>query len=227
MSAIAIITARGGSKRIPRKNIKPFMGRPMLAYAISAARESGLFDEIMVSTEDEEIAAVARANGADVPFMRSARTAGDYATTFDVLEEVLARYASAGREFDVTCCIYPCVPFLRGSTLCKAADLLGPKVNAVLPVCRYPVPIEWAMIVSDGELKPRDQESLKIRSQDLTPKYYDVGMFYFVRSAVLLQEKTLIPAPTAAFEIDALECQDIDTPEDWSFAETKYRLLNA
>lgn len=227
MSAIAIITARGGSKRIPRKNIKPFMGRPMLAYAIAAARESGLFDEIMVSTEDEEIAAIAKANGAAVPFMRSARTADDHATTFDVLEEVLTLYASNGREFDVTCCIYPCVPFLQGGTLCKAAGLLGPKMNAVLPVCRYPVPVEWAMVVSDGELKPRDPEALKIRSQDLTPTYYDAGMFYFVRTAVLLREKTLIPASTAAFEIDASECQDIDTPEDWASAETKYRLLNA
>ena len=125
MSLLAIITARGGSKRIPRKNVKPFMGRPMLAYALAAARECALFDEIMVSTDDDEIAALARAEGAAVPFRRSAATSGDLATTDAVLREVLDAYAARGRSFDAFCCLYPCVPLLTGALLHEAGARQG------------------------------------------------------------------------------------------------------
>lgn len=223
MSVIAIITARGGSKRIPKKNIKEFYGKPMLAYAIEAAKGAGIFDEIMVSTDSEGIADVARKYGANVPFMRSEKTANDFATTFDVLEEVINEYKKQGKSFDELCCIYPCVPFLTSKSLSAAYKTMNDvKADALQPVCRYPVPVEWAMKIEDGLLIPNDREALKIRSQDLTPKYYDVGMFYFCRTDVMLSERTLVPQKTSGYIIDESECQDIDTPDDWKMAEKKY-----
>lgn len=226
MSIIAIITARGGSKRIPKKNIKEFMGKPMLAYAIEAAKGAGVFDEIMVSTDSEEIAEVARKYGAAVPFMRSEKTANDFATTYDVLEEVLAEYKKTGKEFDSLCCIYPCVPFLTSETLKKAFEQFSNgNNNALQPVCAFPSPIEWAMRLKDGLLVPDCPEKLTIRSQDLQKAYFDVGMFYFCKTQVMLNEKTLVPSKTVGYVIDETECQDIDTIDDWRIAERKYKLL--
>ena len=133
-SSIAIITARGGSKRIPRKNIKEFCGKPIISYSIEAALQSGLFEEVMVSTDDEEIAAVARAAGAQVPFMRSSASAGDYASTDDVLLEVLMAYREQGREFDTFCCLYPTAPFVTAGKLRTAMELLE-KADIRLLVC--------------------------------------------------------------------------------------------
>lgn len=227
MSIIAIITARGGSKRIPKKNIKEFMGRPMLAYAVDAAKGSGIFDEIMVSTDDGEIAETARKCGASVPFMRSERTSSDYAITYDVLEEVLEEYRKLGREFDGLCCIYPCVPFLKAVSLRDAYGLMKSKgANAVMPVCRYPVPVEWAMRMNGGVLAADDVEKQKIRSQDLQPAWFDAGMFYFYRTETFLKERTTLFPDTLGYAIDESECQDIDTPEDWKMAEMKYRILH-
>ena len=226
MKTIAIITARGGSKRIPKKNIKEFMGKPMLAYAIGAAKKSELFDMVMVSTDDKEIAGVAKNYGAEVPFMRSTKTSSDYAITYDVLEEVLTEYKKLNIGFDMVCCIYPCVPFLTADSLRKAYNqMLSDSNDAIMPVCKYPVPIEWAMIISEGKLVPNDRAAQLIRSQDLVPKYYDVGMFYFCRISALLEHKTLVPPNTGAYIIDETECQDIDTMEDWKYAELKYKIL--
>lgn len=226
MSIIAIITARGGSKRIPKKNIKDFYGKPMLAYAIEAAKKSGIFDEIMVSTDSTEIANVAKQCGASVPFMRSAKTSDDYATTYDVLEEVIARYKEAGKSYDYVCCIYPCVPFLSSMTLQNAySQMKNSMANAIIPVCKYPAPIEWAMRLDDGFLNPDDASKLVIRSQDLKPAFFDVGMFYFCNVNALLAEKTLIPQETQGYVIDENECQDIDTLDDWKMAELKFKLL--
>lgn len=228
MSMIAIITARGGSKRIPKKNIKEFYGKPMLAYAIEAAKGAGIFDEIMVSTDSEEIADVAKKYGALVPFMRSECTSNDFATTYDVIEEVLTEYKKAGKVFDELCCIYPCVPFLTSKSLCDAYKFMKESGgDALQPVCKYPVPIEWAMKIQNGILVPNDREAQKIRSQDLTPKYYDAGMFYFCKTDVMINERTLIPSNTSGYVIDESECQDIDTPDDWKMAEMKYKLLHA
>lgn len=228
MSVIAIITARGGSKRIPKKNIKEFFGKPMLAYAIEAAKGAGIFDEIMVSTDSEEIAEAARKYGANVPFMRSEKTASDFATTFDVLEEVINEYKKQGKSFDELCCIYPCVPFLKAESLKNAYELMAKKnANAIMPVCKYPVPVEWAMKIENGFLIPNDKAALTIRSQDLTPKYFDVGMFYFCKKEIMLKEKILVPTKTSGYIIDETECQDIDTPDDWKMAEMKYKLLHA
>lgn len=223
---IAIITARGGSKRIPRKNIKDFFGKPMLSYAINACKESEVFSDIMVSTDCEEIAAVAKEYGANVPFMRSEKTSDDFANTCDVLEEVINTYKNKGQEFRYLCCIYPCAPFLSGQTLKEAyTQLISGDNDALQPVCRFQIPIEWAMKIENGYLVPNDREAQLIRSQDLIPKYYDAGMFYFIKTSVLLKEKTLIPAKTIAYVMNEKEVQDIDTIEDWEMAELKYKLL--
>lgn len=226
MSIIAIITARGGSKRIPKKNIKEFMGKPMIAYAIDAALQSNIFDEIMVSTDSEEIAEIAKKYGAKVPFMRSEKTANDFATTFDVLDEVINEYKKNGKEFDTLCCIYPCVPFLNAETL-KDAFLKMQDFDAVMPVCQFPCPVEWAFNINENGILYSDNRVLKnIRSQDLKPKYYDVGMFYFCKTEKLYEHNSLLPDKTIAYIINEKECQDIDTPDDWEMAEMKYRILH-
>lgn len=227
MSTIAIITARGGSKRIPRKNIRMFMDKPMLAYPIAAALESGVFDEVMVSTDCQEIADIAQAYGAKVPFIRSEKTSNDYATTFDVLEEVIGEYGKREKKFEETCCIYPCSPFLSPATLRNAyRQMKEAGTDSLVPVCKYPVPIEWAMKIEDGLLCPFDPAAQNIRSQDLTPKYYDAGVFYFVNTTVLLKSKRLVTGKTLAFILPESEVQDIDTEEDWKMAEMKFRMLH-
>ena len=222
MSVLAIITARGGSKRIPRKNIRNFMGRPMITYAISVALEASLFDEVMVSTDDDEIAALARVRGAAVPFMRSAATANDYATTSDVLNEVLAEYAKLGRCFDSFCCIYPCVPFLTVDIIKGAYDrFVSSGSDALMPVVQYSFPIQRAMKVSDeGFLSYREPENAPKRSQDLEPMYHDVGMFYFYKTASWGRVKTIVP-----YVMPEERIQDIDTLSDWRMAEIKYKML--
>lgn len=227
MKNIAIITARGGSKRIPKKNIKEFMGKPMIAYAIGAAIESKIFDEVMVSTDCTEIAEISKKYGAKVPFFRSEKTSNDFATTYDVLEEVVNDYKKIGKEIENVCCIYPCVPFLKPKSLIGAYNKMQQEdANAIIPVCKYPVPIEWAMKIEDYYLIPNDKEAQNIRSQDLVPKYFDAGMFYFVKTKVLIQEKTLLPQKTLGYIIEESECQDIDTFEDWQMAEVKFKVLS-
>lgn len=227
MKNIAIITARGGSKRIPKKNIKEFMGKPMIAYAIEAAIESKIFDEVMVSTDCIEIAEISKKYGAKIPFFRSEKTSNDFATTYDVLEEVINDYKKIGKEFKNVCCIYPCVPFLKPKSLIEAYDKMQQEnANAIIPICKYPVPIEWAMKIEDDYLIPNDREAQKIRSQDLVPKYFDVGMFYFIETQTLMKEKTLVPPKTLGYIIEENECQDIDTLEDWQVAEVKFKVLN-
>lgn len=223
---IAIITARGGSKRIPRKNIKAFMGKPMLAYAIEAATGSHLFDTVMVSTDDEEIATVASKCGAEVPFMRSEMTSSDHASTTDVLVEVINEYKKRGYEFEKICCIYPCVPFLSAKSLVEAHEKFSEDIDALMPICKYPVPVEWAMSIKDGLVNNFDPKGWQIRSQDLEPKYYDAGMFYFVRTDKMLEYRSVRPPKTAGYIIDESECQDIDTMEDWKNAELKYMILH-
>ena len=223
MKSIAIITARGGSKRIPRKNVKPFMGRPMIAYAIAAALESKLFDEVMVSTDDAEIAETAKAHGAAVPFLRSAATANDFATTADVLNEVIAEYAKLGVAFDEFCCIYPCVPFLTGELLREAhEDFAASAADSLMPVVKYSFPIQRAVRRNaEGFLEYREPENRLKRSQDLEPMYHDVGMFYFHKTASFGRNGRV-----AMFEMPEERVQDIDTVDDWKMAELKYKVLN-
>lgn len=226
MGNIAIITARGGSKRIPKKNIKDFMGKPMIAYAIEAALGSGIFEEVMVSTDCTEIAEISKEYGANVPFLRSEKTSGDFATTYDTLEEVIIEYKKQGKDFDTVCCIYPCVPFLKSELLKDAYEkMVNKDADAIIPMCKYPVPIEWAMKLEDGYLLPNDREAQNIRSQDLEPKYFDAGMFYFCKTESLLKNKNLVPDKTLGFVIDESQCQDIDDEQDWKIAEIKFKVI--
>lgn len=220
MKNVAIITARGGSKRIPRKNIKEFMGKPMLAYAIESALSSDIFDEVMVSTEDSEIADIALKYGAKVPFMRSEKTANDYVVTADVLEEVISEYKKNGQEFENLCCIYPCVPFLTSEILKEAYDKFTKSgFDRLTPVVKYSFPIQRAFrIDKNGQLLFREPEHAKTRSQDLEPMYHDVGMFYFFKNDKINSNNITY------FEMDEKECQDIDTLEDWKMAELKYKV---
>ncbi len=223
MNKLAMITARGGSKRIPRKNIKDFMGKPMLAYALESALKSDLFDEVMVSTDDEEIAEIARQYGAKIPFMRSAKTADDFATTSDVVQEVLVMYKEQGKNFDEFCCIYPCVPFLTAEILKNAyKEFQGH--SGLVPVCKYSTPIERCLEIKEGKLSIWNEEAFWKRSQDLEPKYFDVGMFYFstLENYQATKNLTLNAKP---FIMQEKDCQDIDTLEDWEFAEMKYKIL--
>lgn len=223
---LAIIPARGGSKRIPRKNIRPFCGKPILAYSIQAALGSGLFDEVMVSTDDPEIAAIAKEYGASVPFFRSAQTANDFATTADVLLEVLEQYRLAGRSFDNLCCLYPTAPLVTADKLRTAFQLLHEnQADALVPVVEFSYTPFRGLILQDGRLQMKWPENLSVRSQDLERLYHDSGQFYVVRTEAFLQEKTLFCRDTIPMVLSDLEVQDIDNEVDWELAEIKHELL--
>lgn len=226
-SAIAIITARGGSKRIPGKNKKDFCGKPIINYSIEAALESGIFDEVMVSTDDEEIAAIAKAAGAKVPFMRSEATANDYATTDDVLMEVLDEYKKLGREFDVMACLYPTAPFVTADRLKQAYEvLLDTKASAVMPVVAFSFPPQRGQKLVDGRLRYVDEKSILVRSQDLETIYHDAGAFYYYDIEKYLAANARVDDDYAPIMMDEIEVQDIDNESDWKLAELKYKLLH-
>lgn len=225
--ALAIIPARGGSKRIPGKNIRPFLGKPILQYSIEAALESGVFDEVMVSTDDEKIAAVARELGAQVPFMRSADTAHDFATTAAVIAEVLHSYQSLNSSFEFCCCIYPTAPFVTAEKLRQAFELLQQhkQAKSVLPIVRFGFPIQRAFKIEEGLVTMMHPEFMHTRSQDLPAAYHDCGQFYFLRSASFPEEQKLYTDCALPLEMPESEVQDIDNEEDWKIAEIKYRFL--
>lgn len=224
MNSICIITARGGSKRIPRKNIRPFLGRPIISYSVDAAIKSGLFEEVMVSTDDEEIASIARSCGASVPFMRSSENGGDHATTYDVLAEVVGEYGMRGREFDTLCCIYPTAPFVTAEKLRAAATMLD-DVDTVLSVVRFSFPPQRGLVERGDCLSFWHPECAAARSQDLEPVFHDAGQFYFCRIPALLSSGLIVGARTKGFEVSELEAQDIDNISDWEIAEIKYRRM--
>lgn len=225
--AVAVITARGGSKRIPRKNIKEFCGKPIIAYSIEAAIESSIFDEVMVSTDDEEIAEIAKKCGAKVPFVRSKENANDFATTTDVLLEVIDSYKMTGKEFSFLCCIYPTAPFVTSNKLKSAMELLKEEtVQTVMPVVEFSFPPLRGMYIRDEKLKYCHPEYAFTRSQDLERMYHDCGQFYCIKVDDFLREKKLVMSNTKAIIVPEREVQDIDTEEDWTIAEMKYRLLN-
>lgn len=221
---LCIITARGGSKRIPRKNIKEFCGKPIIAYSIQAALDSGLFSEVMVSTDDDEIASVARKFGASVPFMRSAKNSDDFATTGDVLKEVLGEYKKLGREFSNFACIYPTAPFVSAKRLKEAFEILRQKnASSLTPVVKFSFPPQRAFVLRDGYLSYKEPQNAPKRSQDLEPLYHDAGQFYFYNTKDFLSGTNKGWVPLILSE---LEVQDIDNLEDWELAQIKYRLLN-
>jgi len=227
MGSVAVITARGGSKRIPRKNIKPFLGRPILEYSIEAALQADCFEEVMVSTDDEEIAQVARQAGAKVPFMRSEGTANDFATTADVVAEVLESYEQAGQSFGQVCCIYPTAPFVTAEMIKKAMRMLGQeKADCVIPVVRFSFPPQRCVVIKDNRLMPKWPENMKKRSQDLEPYYHDCGQFYCLNVASFKQQKAIWMRNVVPYIQEESNVQDIDTLEDWRIAEMKYRIMH-
>ncbi len=226
MRAVAIITARGGSKRIPGKNVKEFCGKPIIAYSIEAALKSGIFDQVMVSTDDEGIAEIARKYGARVPFLRSERTSGDFATTTDVLFEVLDEYEKRGEFFQIGCCIYPTAPFVTAERLREAWEkLLGSDADALIPVVEFSYPVQRAMIVREGRLIFEQPEYLVTRSQDLEPHYHDAGQFYLFRTEAYRRNGNLLKGTILPLVVSELEVQDIDNQTDWKIAEIKYRFM--
>ena len=225
MGNICIIPARGGSKRIPRKNIKDFLGKPIIAYSIQAALDSGLFDEVMVSTDDKEIADIVKNYGAKVPFMRSAKNSDDFATTFDVIEEVIQSYRSQNKDFENICCVYPCAPFVTSKILLKAYNqLIEKKFDSVFPIISYSFPIQRALKVDQGKVSMIIEDNLNIRSQDLEESFHDAGQFYWCNTKQLLISKKILTQNTGGVEVSQLEAQDIDTEIDWKLAELKYQI---
>ncbi|WP_337461062.1 pseudaminic acid cytidylyltransferase [Jutongia sp.] len=224
--AIAIITARGGSKRIPKKNIKEFCGKPIIAYSIRAALDSGIFDEVMVSTDSEEIAEIARAYGAKVPFMRSAKTSDDFATTADVLMEVLERYQEMDRTFDVMSCIYPTAPFVTPQKLQSAYDTLT-KEQAVMamPVVAFSYPPQRSYVLNGNMLEMKWKENYNKRSQDLEKMYHDAGQFYMYQVEAFVRLKGQMTESIVPVIVDEMEVQDIDNESDWKLAELKYQMI--
>ena len=226
---LAIIPARGGSKRIPGKNIRPFLGKPIISYSIELALASGLCDEVMVSTDSQEIADIAVKCGASVPFMRSASNADDIATLADVLLEVLAAYEENGRTFDAVCCILPTAPLIQTRTLLHAYDLLkDEKYTSVCPVAAYSYPILRSLRINeDNTLSMNWPEHLKSRSQDLPTAYHDSGSFYWTETDALQRERTVFTEKCAPLPLTESEVQDIDNEADWEMAELKFQLLKA
>lgn len=222
---LAIITARGGSKRIPRKNIKEFCGKPILHYSIKAALDAGVFDEVMVSTDDEEIAEIAKAAGASVPFFRSEQTANDFASTDDVIMEVITEYQKRGKEFDAFCCIYPTAPFLTGERLKEAMALLD-TADSVMPIVPFSYPPQRGLIINENGLVERQfPQYATTRSQDLPKVYHDCGQFYACRTKPFWDAGTTDVENLVPLILSEMEVQDIDTLEDWEIAEIKYRRL--
>ncbi|MEY8392195.1 pseudaminic acid cytidylyltransferase [Lachnospiraceae bacterium] len=223
---LAIITARGGSKRIPKKNIKEFCGKPIIQYSIEAAVQSGIFDEIMISTDSREIKEVAERCGGKVPFMRSRQTSGDMAATHEVMLEVLEEYRKRGYVFEHVCCIYPTAPFITAEKLRESKKLLvSTGADGVVPVVAYSFPPQRCFVIRDGKVQFHWPENRLVRSQDLEKWYHDCGQFYFVKVESFLQSRNLIMKNTVPVTADEMEVQDIDNDEDWRLAELKYKMM--
>ena len=227
MGNICIIPARGGSKRIPRKNIKYFLGKPIIAYSIQAALDSLLFDEVMVSTDDSEIAKIAVKYGAKVPFKRSDKNSDDFATTFDVIEEVIISYKNEGREFDNVCCLYACAPFVTKELILESFQKLkSNNFDTVFPVIPYSFPIQRALIKKNGKIFMIKENNLQSRTQDLEKTYHDVGQFYCCKIDRIMLNKKILTNNTGGIFVTELDAQDIDNHIDWKLAELKYSLRN-
>lgn len=224
--SIAIITARGGSKRIPKKNIKDFLGKPIIAYSIIAALESKLFDEVMVSTDDMQIAEISKSLGAKVPFMRSKGNSNDYAGTSDVILEVLDKYKKNGNIFDYCCCIYPTAPFITLEKLEESFELFKVKnYDSLFPVVKYSYPIQRSYKFVDDKISMVWPENYSKRSQDLEQIYHDAGQFYWLKVEEFNKKKQIYTDNSGAIIVSEIEAQDIDNEEDWKLAEMKFKLL--
>ncbi|MBK7605415.1 MAG: pseudaminic acid cytidylyltransferase [Saprospiraceae bacterium] len=225
MPRLAIIPARGGSKRIPRKNIKNFHGKPIIAYSIEAALKSGLFDEVMVSTDDVEIKNISLELGAKVPFLRSENTSNDTATTLEVIREVLESYKKEDRTFDEVCCIYPTAPLMKSSHLTAGLDLLENEIASVFPVVPFSFPILRSLKVDEDNFVSMNwPEYSHTRSQDLPAAYHDAGQWYWLRPELI--SNSLYSDNSKVIILSEMEVQDIDNESDWKMAEVKWEMGN-
>ena len=223
---LAILPARGGSKRIPRKNIRDFLGKPIIAYSIGAARECGLFDRIVVSTDDEEIASVARGLGAEVPFMRPGTLSDDHTGTAAVVKHALQWFAAQGTPADFVCCIYATAPFVTAEDLTRGHDLLlASDKGYAFSVTSFGFSIQRALRVSKSGVEPFYPQHSETRSQDLEEAYHDAGQFYWGRPAAFLGDVPLFSKAAIPVILPRYRVQDIDTIEDWQRAEFMYQAL--
>lgn len=225
---LAIIPARGGSKRIPRKNIKEFHGKPIIAYSIEAAINSGCFDKVIVSTDDEEIGTIARMFGAEVPFTRPEELSNDYATTLEVIEHAIRWYEEQGIKVNDVCCIYATAPFLTKESLQNGYEILRESdVNYVFSATSYSFPIQRAIKLSpENSVSMFWPEHASSRSQDLVEAYHDAGQFYWGKAEAFRMQKPIFDNQSKVVLLPRLTVQDIDTIEDWMIAETIYKLTN-
>lgn len=222
---LCIIPARGGSKRIPRKNIRSFLGKPIIAYSIQAALNSNLFSDVIVSTDDEEIAEMSTKLGASVPFLRSEQNSNDFAKTINVLKEVVDKLTDLGKMYENICCIYPTAPFVTAEKLINSYFLLKDRdFDSILPVMIYSFPIQRSFIIENGKVEYQFDEYRNSRSQDLIESYHDAGQFYWMKRFVI-DSDSIITENTGAFLLNQLEGQDIDNESDWKLAELKYELI--
>ena len=228
MKRIAIIPARGGSKRIPRKNIKYFCGKPIIAYSIEAALKSNLFDKVLVSTDDKEISEISIKLGAQVPFLRSKESSDDFSSTFDVLQEVLGELKTFNETYDYLCCIYPCAPLISIKNIYLSYDILiKNKFDSVFPILPFSVPIQRALTYKENKVDFSNIDYSLSRSQDLEKNYYDAGQFYWLNTQICLDKKKIVTDNSGGIIISELEGQDIDNEIDWKLAELKYELLQS
>jgi N-acylneuraminate cytidylyltransferase len=219
---IAIVPARGGSKRIPRKNLKPFCGKPLLRWAIDAARASGLFDRIVVSTDDADVAELARRSGAETPFVRPGHLSDDHASTDAVILHAATELRAMHADFEFGCCVYP-NPFVIPADLSETLELLKrEQATSAFPVVRYDFPIDQALMLDGVRPRARWPEAIGKRSQDLPEFVHDAGLFYWFDAAKFLQGAGLIGNDAVALAIPSSRCQDLNTDEDWALAERKF-----
>lgn len=228
MTRVIVIPARGGSKRIPKKNIKSFCGEPMLARAIGSALASGVADRVIVSTDCEETAQIARTSGAEVPFKRPDELADDHATTIDVMRHAISTAQETGARIDAACCLYPCTPFTTGEMIRAAYGAwMASEADYGFPVCAFPSAPQRALRRdSAGRVRPLDDAYENTRTQDLEPAFFDAGQFYWGKAQAWLARKS-VHANGFARVTDWLSCVDIDTPEDWMRAEILFRALHS
>lgn len=225
---LAVIPARGGSKRIPRKNVKVFCGKPMIAWSIEVARQSGCFDEVVVSTDDHEIAEVAKQYGATVPFMRPASLADDFTGTTPVVRHATEWFQQRGIAPSEVCCVYATAPFLQVDDLRRGLDLLlANNCSYAFSVTSYPFPIQRAIrITEQGRVEMLNPEHFNTRSQDLEEAWHDAGQFYWGRAEAWIAERLMFSRESVPIVLPRHRVQDIDTSEDWSRAEVMFEIIN-
>lgn len=226
-SVLCVIPARGGSKRIPRKNIIDFKGKPLISYSIDAAKASGVFDTIMVSTDDEDIAQIAKSYGADIPFYRSKDTSNDHTGIADVILEVIDNYRKQGKEFKYVACILATAPLIQPSKIKQAYEMLlnNADADSVCPVEVFSYPPQRCLVIRDEKLEMLYPENYFARSQDLEKYYHDCGQFFMFKTYALERDRKLYTQNAIPIIIDSMESQDIDNYEDLKLAEVKYDLL--